>query len=79
MSKIRMTARWTASTGASLVFMVAVALVAAPMVFAAPGDGGDGDPIAALIGGDGPGFLGGGGDGGGMGGGQTRGASMGGP
>jgi hypothetical protein len=68
MSKTRMTARWTASTGASLVFMVAVALVAAPMVFAAPGDGGDADPIAALIGGDGPGFLGGGG--GGMGGGQ---------
>lgn len=69
MSKTRMTARWTASTGASLVFMVAVALVAAPVVLAAPGDGGSPDPIAGLIGGDGPGFLGGDG-GGGMGGGQ---------
>jgi hypothetical protein len=69
MSKTGITARWTASTGASLVLMVAVALVAAPVVFAAPGDGGGNDPIAGLIGGDGPGFLGGGGEGG-MGGGQ---------
>ncbi len=67
MTKTRTTARWTLSTGASLVLLVAVALVAAPVVSAGPGDGDGSDPIAALIGGgDGPGFLGG--DGGGQGG-----------
>jgi hypothetical protein len=58
MTKKGATARWTVSTGASLVLMVAVALVAAPVVSAGPGDGGS-DPIAGLIGGGGPGFLGG--------------------
>ena len=67
MSKTGMTARWTASTGASLVLMVAVALMAAPVVSAGPGDGGGNDPLAGLLGGDGPGFLGGGGEGGGQG------------
>ena len=68
MTKTGATARWTVSTGAALVLMVAVALVAAPVVSAGPGDGG-GDPIAGLIGDGGPGFLGGGD--GGMGGGQA--------
>lgn len=71
MTKTGTTARWTASTGASLVLMVTIALVAAPVVGAGPGDGGGDDPIAALIGGgDGSGFFGGGGDGGGGRGGQ---------
>jgi hypothetical protein len=65
MTKTGATARWTVSTGASLVLMVAVALVAAPVVSAGPGDGGGGDPIAGLIGDGGPGFLGGGDHGGG--------------
>ncbi len=69
MKKTGATARWTVSTGASLVLMVAVALVAAPVVSAGPGDGGGSDPIAGLIGDGGPGFLGGGD--GGMGGGQA--------
>jgi hypothetical protein len=67
MTKTGTTARWTASTGASLVLLVAVALVAAPVVGAGPGDGGGNDPIAGFMGGDGPGFLGGGGEGGGQG------------
>ncbi|HEY3240083.1 MAG TPA: hypothetical protein VGL92_11000, partial [Acidimicrobiia bacterium] len=66
MSKTGTTARWTASTGASLVLMVAVALMAAPVVSAGPGDGGGSDPLAGLIGGDGPGFFGGGEGGGGQ-------------
>jgi len=65
MNRTGTAARWTASTGASLVLMVVVALVAAPVVGAGPGDGGGSDPIAGLIGGDGPGFSGGGNEGGG--------------
>ncbi|MGH8993384.1 MAG: hypothetical protein ACRDYV_19530 [Acidimicrobiia bacterium] len=65
MTKTGSTVRWTVSTGASLVLVMVVALVAAPVVSAGPGDGGSDDPIAALVGGDGGFFGGGGGEGGG--------------
>lgn len=44
MRTTRRTARWMASTGGSLALIVAVALLAAPVVGAGPG-GGDGDSV----------------------------------
>lgn len=62
MSKTGTTARWTASTGASLVLLMVVALIGAPVVGAGPGEDGGIDHVAGLFGGDGPSFFGGGGD-----------------